>query len=257
MPELGLAVRVVAEREQRRDVAARLQPHVAAPAAVAAVGTATRHVRLAPERDTARAAVATLHVALRDIDEARTPAQDTDRAPSRPSDSPYDRVDAPARWSRSRRSRRPSLLAACSSSEHATPPTTSAATAGDHDDHEHRRHDLDQHAGRPDTATATAHDHGAPELRIVSFTGPPSPVPCNAPDAACELALGDAARDVGDAAASTAARCSRPTRTARTTSSCRSRATDQPQTYVLTAHGANGVTVSKTLTIEPRMLATS
>ena len=36
----GLAVRVVAEREQRRDVAVGPQPHVAAPAAVAAVGTA-------------------------------------------------------------------------------------------------------------------------------------------------------------------------------------------------------------------------
>ena len=58
-----LAVRMVAEREQRRDVAVRPQPDVAAAAAVAAVGTALRDVRLAPERDTARAAVATLHVA--------------------------------------------------------------------------------------------------------------------------------------------------------------------------------------------------
>ena len=40
VPEPRLAVRVVAEREQRRDVAAGAQPDVAAPAAVAAVGTA-------------------------------------------------------------------------------------------------------------------------------------------------------------------------------------------------------------------------
>src|SRR5439155_14708448 len=70
-PRPGLAVRVVAKREERRDVAVRLQPHVAAPAAVAAVGPAARHVRLSPEGDAARAAVATLHVALRYVDEAR------------------------------------------------------------------------------------------------------------------------------------------------------------------------------------------
>ena len=64
---------MVAEREQRRDVAAGAQPDVAAPAAVAAVGPAARHVRLATERDTARAAVATLHVALRYVDEAGHP----------------------------------------------------------------------------------------------------------------------------------------------------------------------------------------
>ena len=73
VPDAGLAVRMIAEREQRRDVAVRAQPDVAAPAAVAAVGTALRHVRLAPERDAARAAVATLHVALRGIDEAGHP----------------------------------------------------------------------------------------------------------------------------------------------------------------------------------------
>ena len=70
-PRPGLAVRVVAKREERRDVAVRLQPHVAAPAAVAAVGPAARHVRLSPEGDAARAAVATLDVALRYVDEAR------------------------------------------------------------------------------------------------------------------------------------------------------------------------------------------
>ena len=45
-----LAVRVVAEREQRGDVAVGPQPDVAAAPAVAAVGPALGHVRLAPER---------------------------------------------------------------------------------------------------------------------------------------------------------------------------------------------------------------
>ena len=66
---LRLAVRVVAEREQRRDVAVGLQPDVAALAAVAAVGPALGDVRLAPHRDAARAAVAALHVELRLVDE--------------------------------------------------------------------------------------------------------------------------------------------------------------------------------------------
>ena len=74
-----LAVRMVAEREQRRDVAVRAQPHVAALAAVAAVGSALRHVRLAPERDATGAAVAALHVALRRRRRTRTSEQDTDR----------------------------------------------------------------------------------------------------------------------------------------------------------------------------------
>ena len=47
MPDVGPAVRVVAEREQRRDVAVGLQPDVAAVAAVAAVGTALGDVGLA------------------------------------------------------------------------------------------------------------------------------------------------------------------------------------------------------------------
>ena len=75
-----LAVRVIAEREQRRDVAARAQPHVAATTAVATVGAAARHVRTRvgtrrsprrrrhPSRCTARHR------------RTRTSGQDTDRA---------------------------------------------------------------------------------------------------------------------------------------------------------------------------------
>ena len=69
---LGPAVRVVAEREQRRDVAVGLQPDVAARAAVAAVGPALRDVGLAPERHAARAAVAAAEVDLDLVDERRT-----------------------------------------------------------------------------------------------------------------------------------------------------------------------------------------
>ena len=60
---VGPAVRVVAEGEQRGDVAVGDEPDVAALAAVAAVGPAPGHVRLAPERHAARAAVAASHVA--------------------------------------------------------------------------------------------------------------------------------------------------------------------------------------------------
>ena len=66
---LRLAVRVVPEREQRRDVAVGLQPDVAALAAVPTVGAALGHVRFAPHRDRARAAVAALDVELGLVDE--------------------------------------------------------------------------------------------------------------------------------------------------------------------------------------------
>src|SRR5262249_41759995 len=45
----GLAVGMVAEREQRRDIAVGAEPHVATIAAVATVRTALRYVRLTPE----------------------------------------------------------------------------------------------------------------------------------------------------------------------------------------------------------------
>ena len=71
-------MRVVAEREQRRDIAAGLHPDIAAAAAVAAVGPTFGDVRFAPERDTAGTAVATLHVQLRHVHEAGHPTKDTD-----------------------------------------------------------------------------------------------------------------------------------------------------------------------------------
>ena len=63
------AVRVVAEREQRGDVAIGDQVHVPSGATVAAVGTALGCVRLAPERDDAGSSVAAAHVHLDLVDE--------------------------------------------------------------------------------------------------------------------------------------------------------------------------------------------
>ena len=68
-PLLGAAVRMVAEGEQRGDVAVGHEPDVAALAAVAAVRPAHGDVGLPPERDAARAAVAAAHVQLRLVDE--------------------------------------------------------------------------------------------------------------------------------------------------------------------------------------------
>ncbi len=62
-------MRVVAEGEQRRDVAVGDEHDVAAPAAVAAVGPALGDVRLAPERHRAGAAVAAADVHLDLVDE--------------------------------------------------------------------------------------------------------------------------------------------------------------------------------------------
>ena len=67
----GPAVGVVAEREQRGDVAVGDEPDVAAVAAVAAVGAAPGDVGLAPERHRARAAVAPLDVEPALVDERR------------------------------------------------------------------------------------------------------------------------------------------------------------------------------------------
>ncbi len=60
---------MVAKREQRRGVAIGSQPHVATFSAVPAVGTTLGHVRLAPERDRARAAVTPAGVELNLVDE--------------------------------------------------------------------------------------------------------------------------------------------------------------------------------------------
>ena len=62
-------MRVVLEAEQRSDVAVGHQPDVATLAAVAAVGPALGDVRLAPERNRARAAVTTLDVQPTLVDE--------------------------------------------------------------------------------------------------------------------------------------------------------------------------------------------
>ncbi len=78
-PRLRLAVRMVPEREQRRDVAVGLEPDVAALAAVAAVGPALGHVGLTAHRDCAGTAVATLDVELRLVDETPVPAVTHDR----------------------------------------------------------------------------------------------------------------------------------------------------------------------------------
>ena len=69
-PSCGAAVRVVAEREQRGDVAVGDQPDVAALAAVAAVRAAHRDGALTAERHAAGAAVATAHVQLGFVDES-------------------------------------------------------------------------------------------------------------------------------------------------------------------------------------------
>ena len=60
---------MVAEGEQRRDVAIGQEVHVAARATVAAGGAALRSVRLPPERDHARAAIAAAHIDLNLVDE--------------------------------------------------------------------------------------------------------------------------------------------------------------------------------------------
>ncbi len=160
----GLAVRMVAEREQRRDVAVGLQPDVAAPAAVAAVGTATRHVRLPPERDAAGAAVAAFHVALRHVDEAGHPVQDTDR--TRRGRRSYDRT-----MRRRRLASRSLAMLRC----------VAAAALLEQRLVEGDAHDRD--AG-VDTSRRRRRPRPLPDLgpaSIRAFTGPRSPVQCTAP----------------------------------------------------------------------------
>jgi hypothetical protein len=64
------AVRMVAERQQRRHVAAGHQPDVAALAAVAAIGPTEGHRPFTAERHTARATVASAHVELGLVDKS-------------------------------------------------------------------------------------------------------------------------------------------------------------------------------------------
>ena len=63
------SVRMITEGEQRRDVAIGQEVHVATRAAVAAAGAALGRVRLAAERDRARAAIAATHIDLNLVDE--------------------------------------------------------------------------------------------------------------------------------------------------------------------------------------------
>src|ERR1700691_2180217 len=62
--------RMLLEAKQRDDLVRRFQEYLASGAAVAAVRTAPRDVRLAPERDDAGATVASLHMDLCFVDEA-------------------------------------------------------------------------------------------------------------------------------------------------------------------------------------------
>ena len=73
----GRPVRVVPERDQRRHVAVRHQPHPSPGAAVASVGPAEGHVGLPTERDRAGPAVAGLDVDLALVDELRHAEQAT------------------------------------------------------------------------------------------------------------------------------------------------------------------------------------
>jgi len=152
-----LAVRVVTEREQRRHVAVRAKPDVAATTAVAAVGPASRYVRLAPERHTARAAVAAFHIALRYVDEAGHPDRIRTSPPAAPC-SPYDRAMRRSRLAVVAAIVASVALGACSSSHNASPPTT-----------------------QPPTTTTSPSFGPASAARIDSLTGPPTPPVCNAP----------------------------------------------------------------------------
>jgi len=67
---LGSPVWMIAEREQRRDVAARHQPHVSAGAPVATVGPTERDRALSPERDAAGSAVSATHIQLGFVDKS-------------------------------------------------------------------------------------------------------------------------------------------------------------------------------------------
>jgi len=60
---------MVFETEQRCLVLVRNEPHVATPPAVAAIGSTSRDVRLAPKRDGARATISRPRVQLRFVDE--------------------------------------------------------------------------------------------------------------------------------------------------------------------------------------------
>ena len=92
-------------------------------------------------------------------------------------------------------------------------------------------------------------------MRIVTFTGPRPPVTCNAPtsieiDFETQSAKSVTLSINGGGVFATYSGGAHDELVPLTCAG-------SPQTYVLSAHGANGVTVSKTLTVEPRLLATS
>ena len=72
--EVAPAVGVVLEGQQRSDVVVRDQPHIAALAAVAAVGAAFGDVCFTAERNRARAAVTGLYMELALVNEHERPS---------------------------------------------------------------------------------------------------------------------------------------------------------------------------------------
>jgi hypothetical protein len=66
----GPPVRVLGEAEQRDHLVGRFQEQVTARASVTAVRSALRHIRLAPKRDGAGAAIASLDMNLCFVDKA-------------------------------------------------------------------------------------------------------------------------------------------------------------------------------------------
>jgi hypothetical protein len=128
-------------------------------------------------------------------------------------------------------------LAGCSSSKSSPSVTTTAPPASS----------TSTSAGPPPT-TATG-------VRIVTFTGPRPPVTCNAPtsveiDFETEHATSVTLSINGGGVFATYTDGAHDELVPLTCAGAL-------QKYVLSAHGSNGVTVSKTLTVEPRMLATS
>ncbi len=138
------------------------------------------------------------------------------------------------------------LLTSCSSSDDATPTTSTGESPST----------MTSTATSTATSTVTAPSTTtANGVRIVALTGPRSPVDCNAPTSVelhfeTQRAISVGLRINGGGLFATY-----PTGThdELVPLECNG----SPQRYQLTARGADGVTVSKTLTIETRMLAAS
>jgi hypothetical protein len=138
-------------------------------------------------------------------------------------------------------------LTACSSSKSATSATTTAPATS-------------SAAASTSTQPPVATSPGPPTttaigVRIVSFTGPRPPVTCNAPtsmqiDFETQNAKSVTLSINGGGVFATYTDGAHDELVPLTCAG-------SPQKYVLSAHGANGATVSKTLTVQPRVLATS